>query len=59
MPEPYRLAERVNPEVRSEKRDADALGVVLFAVVLIVGAIIAHVLVWGLLRKTDRAEEQL
>jgi hypothetical protein len=52
-----RAAERVdNPEVHHEESDVDIRGVLLFAVVLVVVAIVIHVAVWGLFRFFDARE---
>jgi hypothetical protein len=40
----------VHPSVRRERTDADVWGVLLFGVILIVVAVVAHVVLWGMFR---------
>jgi hypothetical protein len=46
----------VHPEVRFERSDADVRGVLLFGAVLIVVAVLAHMVLWGFFRSTQKAE---
>jgi hypothetical protein len=59
MPEAQaRNTQPVNSSVRRELTDANPRGIVLFGVVLIVTAIIAHVVVYGIYRGMAAADRQ-
>jgi hypothetical protein len=56
-PPPGELSEPFHPSVRWERKDASIGGVLLFGAILVIVAVTAHLVLWGMFRGMEKKEK--